>query len=180
MWVRGCHQAVILYHASLIRQESSKEDVLGIFIKLKRSILGKRKFLQENAQKMPYLWQCFLEGVMCQPLSVRAWELPKNNTREFPIAKNELNIELIHMSCAPLNLSQISHILLLIDLDLLVKSNGFHEALHFWCYGYIWVEYFSICVDSLRLNDFLVENTLSSLNNIDFSAPREEYFKKDL
>ena len=63
--------------------------------------------------------------------------------------------------------------------DLSTKSCGFHALLYFIfrCRDYTFSEFLNIYVHSPRLNDFLVENTLSDLYSIDFSALRIKCFK---
>ena len=63
--------------------------------------------------------------------------------------------------------------------DLSTKSCGFHALLYFVfrCRGYTYKQFLNIYVDNPRLNDFMVENILSDLYNIDFSALRVKCFK---
>ena len=63
--------------------------------------------------------------------------------------------------------------------DLTTKSCGFHALLYFVfrCRGYTYKQFLHIYVDNPRLNDFLVENILSDLYGIDFSALRVKCLK---
>ena len=62
--------------------------------------------------------------------------------------------------------------------DLSTKSCGFHAVLHFISMSrYTGSGFLSIYGDNPRLNDLLVENTLSYLCNINFSALRVKYFQ---
>ena len=58
--------------------------------------------------------------------------------------------------------------------DLTTMTCGFHALLFFMfrCRGYTYKQFLNIYVDLPRLNDFLVENILTSVFNIDFSALR--------
>jgi len=58
--------------------------------------------------------------------------------------------------------------------DLTTKTCGFHALLFFMfrCRGYTYKQFLNIYVDLPQLNDFLVENILTSVFNIDFSALR--------
>ena len=63
--------------------------------------------------------------------------------------------------------------------DLTTKSCGFNTPLYFAfrCRGYTYKQFLNIYVDNSRLNDFIVENILSDLYDIDFSALRIKCFK---
>ena len=43
------------------------------------------------------------------------------------------------------------------DLDLLIKSNGFRAVIYFWYCEYFYVEFRSTDADNRRMNDFIVE-----------------------
>ena len=62
--------------------------------------------------------------------------------------------------------------------DLSTKSSGFHEPLYFIRILFYCI-FLSSFVDNTRLNDFIVENTLSYLYNIDFRALRINCFQND-
>ena len=63
--------------------------------------------------------------------------------------------------------------------DLSTKSCGFHALLYFIfrSRGHTYMEFIKIYGDNPRLNDFLVENTLSYLYNINFGALKVKCFK---